>query len=511
MNIKRNSITTKIVLLCIGFGVVASIGAWFLFRGTITEIKYEHVLQTERNECYFLQKHLGEGDWHVDGTRLYLGNTFLGDGSRANANIEPFEEFERLTGSLCYTMLRLPDGNYLRIAGSTRGADGDTIVGTLIEDYVSKSLDKNGEFYGPANVVGVQIYCYYKAVYNETSDKPLGCIVLGHNVSEIQEQVALLQRRYCFMMFGFIIIMILAFYGSLNGFRNSIIKIKDYLDRIGSGEFPKDTLHITSKDELGQVVDSVNSMVVSLKQHKDMCNDLNIAQRIQSSALPKVDFHSEHAEISASIHTAKEIGGDFYNYFQIDETHIALVVADAEGKGIPAAMLMMKAKTLIDSFLKIYLSPKKVLDAVNTALYENNETCTFVTIWLGICNLSTGELRIANAAHNNPFISYNGGKFEKLTGPHGFPAGATDDLALQEYTINLHNGDRIFLFTDGVTEAFNEDMKQFGETRLQQMLSEYSGDSSQELLLSIHDGLQLYRGNAARSDDETMLVFTYKS
>lgn len=511
MNIKTNSITTKIAVLCLVFGIVASVGAWFLFRETITEIKYEHVLQTERNECYFLQKHLGEGDWHVDGTRLYLGDTFLGDGSRANANIEPFEEFERLTGSLCYTMLRLPDGNYLRIAGSTRGADGDTIVGTLIEDYVSKSLDENGEFHGPANVVGVQIYCYYKAVYNETSDKPLGCIVLGHNVSEIQEQVALLQRRYCFMMFGFIIIMILAFYVSLNGFRNSIIKIKDYLDRIGSGEFPKDTLHITSKDELGQVVDSVNSMLDALKAHKEICDDLDVAKRIQSSALPKDDFKSEAIEICASMHTAKEIGGDFYNYFPIDESHVAIVVADVEGKGIPAAMQMMKAKTLIDSFLKIYHSPKKVLDAVNVALKENNDRCTFVTIWLGICNINTGELTIANAAHDYPFISYSGGKFEKLDGPHGFPAGVLEDLQVTEYSIFLHKGDRVFLYTDGVTEAFNEEMKQFGETRLQQMLSEYSGDSSQELLLSIHDGLQLYRGNAARSDDETMLVFTYKS
>ncbi len=512
MNVKRNSITTKIVLLCVGFGVVASIGAWLLFEETITKIEYEHVLATERNECYFLEKHLGEGKWHVEqGTQLFLGDTFIGDGSRQNANIAPFEEFEKLTGSLCYTMLRLPDGNYLRIAGSTRGADGDTIVGTFIEDYVSKSLDEKGEFYGPANVVGVQIYCYYRALYDETSNKPLGCIVLGHNISEIKEQVALFQRQYCFILLGFILIMILAFYISLSGWRKSIIQIKEYLGRIGGGEFPDEKLRATTTDEIGQVVDSVNSMVVSLKQHKDMCNDLNIAKQIQTSALPKEDFHSEHAEISASMYTAKEIGGDFYNYFQIDETHIAIVVADAEGKGIPAAMLMMKAKTLIDSFLKIYLSPKTILDAVNTALYENNDTCTFVTIWLGICNLSTGELRIANAAHNVPFISYNGGKFEKLVGPHGFPAGATDDLCLDEFSVSLHDGDRIFLYTDGVTEAFSEDTKQYGETRLRQVLNDFRGESIQDLIHSVHTNLVAYTSNVGPSDDETMVAFKFKS
>lgn len=512
MNLKRNSITTKIVLLCVGFGVVASIGAWLLFEETITKIEYEHVLATERNECYFLKKHLGEGDWHIEqGNKLYLGDTFIGDGSRQNANIAPFENFERLTGSLCYTMLRLPDGNYLRIAGSTRGADGDTIVGTLVEDYVSKSLDEKGEFYGPANVVGVQIYCYYKAFYDETSDKPLGCIVLGHNVSEIKEQVRLFQRQYSFLLLAFILIMILAFYVFLTKWRKSIIQIKEYLGRIGTGEFPEEKLQATTSDEIGQVVDSVNSMVVSLKHHKDMCNDLNIAKHIQSSALPKEDFHLEHIEITASMHTAKEVGGDFYNYFQIDETHVAIVVADAEGKGIPAAMLMMKAKTLIDSFLKIYLSPKKILDAVNTALYENNDTCTFVTIWLGICDLYTGELRIANAAHNSPFISYNKGKFEKLTGPHGFPAGATDDLCLNEYSVFLHEGDKVFLYTDGVTESFNENKKQFGETRLQQILNNYTGDSIQDLIQSVHTNLNSFTGNAGPSDDETMVAFKFKS
>lgn len=503
------SITTKLVVICLLLGTISVVCAWVLVGKTLTKIEYFHVVNTEHTEILFLQDYLGSGDWRVEDNKFYVGDVFLGDGTQKNANISPFEDFKQKTGTWCYTMMREPNGKYLRIAGSTKGANGESIVGTYIEDYVAKSLDENGVFDGPANVQGVPMYCLYKAVYAENNSKPIGCIVLGHNISEVEEHIAQLNKNYCVLLYGLILLIIVAFFILMSGWKLSIGKIEDYLARIEHGEIPDEKLSVRNKDEIGRVAESVNAMTLALRKHRDICNDLEVAKRMQLSAVPEQGYKSNHLEICAIMHPAKEVGGDFYNYFDVDDTHVAITIADVAGKGVPASLLMMKAKTLIDSYLKIYKTPKAVLDAVNVNIRENNDTLTFVTIWLGIIDITTGEMLVANAGHDYPFVTKNG-HFELLEGVHGFPAGVTDDIRLTNFTVQLQKDDTLFLYTDGVTEAFNVNQEAFGKNALQKVLDDTQSESLQTILDTVQNELSSFVGGNSQSDDITMVVVKYK-
>ena len=192
--------------------------------------------------------------------------------------------------------------------------------------------------------------------------------------------------------------------------------------------------------------------------------ELKIASVIQESSLNAHIPERDDIDIVATMTPAKEVGGDFYDYFMIDDDHVGMVVADVSGKGVPAALFMMVTKILISEKAKMGASPAEVLEFVNDRICANNKADMFVTVWLGILEISTGKLTAANAGHNNPAIYRKANDaYEVIKEKHGLIIGAIENIKYSNFEIKLEKGDKIFLYTDGVTESKNKDGKMFAE------------------------------------------------
>lgn len=241
--------------------------------------------------------------------------------------------------------------------------------------------------------------------------------------------------------------------------------------------------------------------------------ELNVATQIQASMLPCV-FPAfpeyEEFDIYASMDPAKEVGGDFYDFFLVDPDHLALVMADVSGKGVPAALFMMITKTLLKNAAQSGLCPGAVLETVNNQLLENNEAGMFVTVWLGIYEISTGRLTAANAGHEYPAVKRVGGSFTLFKDKHGFVMGGMEDVTYREYELTLHAGDILFLYTDGVAEATNKEKQLYGTDRMLDALNKKENADSKELLLTVRADIDLFVGEAEQFDDITMLALKIK-
>jgi sigma-B regulation protein RsbU (phosphoserine phosphatase) len=185
----------------------------------------------------------------------------------------------------------------------------------------------------------------------------------------------------------------------------------------------------------------------------------------------------EEFDIYATMQPAKEVGGDFYDFFLIDSDHLALVIADVSGKGVPAALFMVIAKTLIKNQTLAGMEPADVFTAVNTQLCENNDAGMFVTGWMGILEISTGRFTYANAGHNPPLIRKKDGEYEYLKARAGLVLAGMEGIRYRQYEIMLEPGDGLYLYTDGVTEATNEENTLYGEDRLRDILNRHKDDT----------------------------------
>ena len=240
--------------------------------------------------------------------------------------------------------------------------------------------------------------------------------------------------------------------------------------------------------------------------------ELSMAADIQTGALPQ-DFPAfperKDFDIYASMTPAKEVGGDFYDFFLIDEDHLGIVIADVSDKGVPAALFMMSARILISNMAKMVKSPKEVLENANMALNQNNSEKMFVTVWLGILDLRDGTLTAANAGHEYPILTNPEGVFEILKDKHGFVLGAMPKMKYREYTIHLMPGSKVFVYTDGVPEAANAQREFFGLERTLDALNRVKDQTPEALLRSVHEAVNEFVGNAPQFDDLTMLCVEY--
>ena len=243
-------------------------------------------------------------------------------------------------------------------------------------------------------------------------------------------------------------------------------------------------------------------------------SELNIAKNIQNNILPSnYSIFKDHKEfdIYASMIPAKEVGGDFYDMFLIDDNHLAVVIADVSGKGIPGALIMMTAKTLIKNTALNGYSVDEVFNRVNERICEGNNLSHFVTSWLGIIDLTTGKLEFVNAGHNPPLLySKKDNSFEYLkTKPNLFLAGF-EGTKYTKQEITLNKDDKLFLYTDGVTEATNEKDELYGEERLQKYLNKHIEDTPENTLKEVKKDIDKFVGNREQFDDITMLEFLFK-
>ncbi len=246
------------------------------------------------------------------------------------------------------------------------------------------------------------------------------------------------------------------------------------------------------------------------KERESIRMELNAATLIQTSMLPRI-FPAfperEEFEIYGFMHPAREVGGDFYDFFLVDENHLALVIADVSGKGIPAALFMVTAKTLIKNQAQTGDSPGNVMETVNNLLCENNEAQMFVTVWLGILEISTGRLTAVNAGHEYPVLKKKGEAFELLKDVHGFVAAGMENVRYREYELQLKEGDVLLVYTDGAAEAADKQQALYGTERMLAALNEPgAGDGPKECCDRLKRDIDKFVGEAPQFDDITMLA-----
>ena len=241
-----------------------------------------------------------------------------------------------------------------------------------------------------------------------------------------------------------------------------------------------------------------------VKENEKIKSELDVASRIQNSVLPKESCEYVYGIMDA----AKEVGGDFFDYFYIDDSHLALVIGDVSGKGIPASLYMMKTETLIQSLTKTFKNDTAlIMERCNVALCTNNDANMFVTCWLGIINLSSGELKYTNAGHNKAILILNG-KAEYTTEKSGIILGAFDSAKYEEKTVKLNKGDKILLYTDGVTESHNSNDELFGDDRLLEYVNN-NIKAPKDFVLGLRQNLNEFAGCAEQFDDITIMMYDH--
>ena len=296
---------------------------------------------------------------------------------------------------------------------------------------------------------------------------------------------------------------------------NNLNKINTTLGRITDGDLNV-TVDVRSNKEFSSLSDDINSTVSTLKKYiaeaaARIDKELEYAKQIQLSALPTNFPDDENYSIYADMIAAKEVGGDFYDFYKLDDSTVAFLAADVSGKGIPAAMFMMTAKTIIKDLAESGMAVNDIFTKANEKLCENNESGMFVTAWMGILDLKTGNVQFANAGHNPPLLKRANGEFEYLKTKAGFVLAGMEGIRYRVGEITINPGDRLFLYTDGVPEATNSENKLYGEDRLLTFMNQNSNIEATKLLPALKNNIDEFVGEAPQFDDITMLMLDYKS
>ncbi|MCD4679755.1 MAG: SpoIIE family protein phosphatase [Bacteroidales bacterium] len=270
-------------------------------------------------------------------------------------------------------------------------------------------------------------------------------------------------------------------------------------------------LEITIKKAIKEIEISQKA----LKEHDQLVsiqNDLEIARDIQQSIIPRqfppfpgrTDF-----ELYASMNAAKSVGGDFYDFFLIDEDNLGIVMADVSDKGIPAAIYMAVSRTIIHASAIKEMEPQECLYFSNNLLAKDNENSMFVTVFYGILNIKTGVMKYSNAGHNPPYILEKDGGIKLIEPTHDKVLGIIEDCKFKTKSINLNPGDGLFLFTDGVTEAMSPKFELYTEEKLEGLLAEIKEKRPEEIIDTVYKSVVAHANGALQSDDITMLAFRY--
>ena len=301
--------------------------------------------------------------------------------------------------------------------------------------------------------------------------------------------------------------------------------LSEGVKEISGGNLDK-KIEVNTQDEIADLANSFNSMTDNLKMYvqnltkvtaekEKIATELNVARNIQVSMLPhNFDLGDKHFEIYATMNAAKSVGGDFYDFYLLDENHLVITIADVSGKGIPAALFMANSKTVLRNFALTMTNPDDfaaVMACANNQLCQNNDEIMFVTVFMGMLDLKTGKFIYVNGGHNPPLV-YNSQekKFRYLPVEENCVLGLMEETPYEQQEIILNHGDILYLYTDGVTEAMDEQNNQYGEKRLENFLNKIEAQKSlQEILQKVHEDLTTHVGTAEQSDDITMLVLRF--
>lgn len=386
-----------------------------------------------------------------------------------------------------------------------------TILTAMTRDFAS--IDKAVMFDEGIYIGGKFQRCF--CMYDETEGFRI-LAVYPYSEAMASRDVSLkVMTAMQILIFGALFILI--FYLVRKLVVRNIHKINESLSAITDGNLDT-VVDVRSHLEFDSLSNDINATVDTLKRYikeaeERIDAELAFAKAIQHSALPAVHplyDNRKEFDIFASMHTAKEVGGDFYDFYFIDEDHLAFLIADVSGKGIPAAMFMMRSKTIIKSYAESGMSVEEVFTLANEKLCEGNDAGMFVTAWMGILNIRNGKVLFANAGHNHPLVKHSDGTFEYLKSRAGFVLAGMEGVRYRKNELVLEPGDAIYLYTDGVTEATDLNEELYGEDRLHSILEKYKDETMEVICSEIKKDVDLFAGEAPQFDDITMLALKYK-
>lgn len=385
--------------------------------------------------------------------------------------------------------------------------EGQNLIVTGI--YIDRTkMPENEPF--QAKVYGTNSYCLYVV-----SEGYYIIAVIPYTEAFFSRDMSVYVTVFMdFVIFGILFIWVYLLIKKL--IVENISRVNRSLAQITEGNLEV-TVNVRSNEEFASLSDDINSTVVTLKHYiteaaARIDKELEFAKEIQHSALPTITpSYSKISsfDIFASMYTAKEVGGDFYDFYFIDKNRLAFLIADVSGKGIPAAMFMMTSKTLLKDYLESGKSVNDVLTIVNKRLCEKNSTGMFVTAWMGVINLNTGLVEYSNAGHNPPLVRSKNGEFEYIDTSADFILAGMDDVEYSKNELQLSPGDEIFLYTDGVTEATDANKQLYGEKRLLEFLNTLHGISAQEMCDAVKADVDEFVKDAPQFDDITILCLKY--
>ncbi|MDO4748202.1 MAG: SpoIIE family protein phosphatase [Eubacteriales bacterium] len=412
------------------------------------------------------------------------------------------------------------ENRYVGQTGFVIITDENNLIVSSHQDEIGKHADSIGIKLGnsdenavfSANINGEECFCkhiVYESIagdYNIIAVYPKEEAMFSKNIST--QINTFMQILVFIVLFGSIYVMIKRLVV------DKIHSINTSLAKITGGDLDE-KVDVRDHQEFASLSDDINSTVDTLKHYIDEAaaridKELEYAKNIQRSALPSVfppfpnrtDF-----DIYATMEPAKEVGGDFYDFYLLDNDKLGVLIADVSGKGIPAAMFMMRAKTTLKGLVESGIEVDEVLSRANKSLCEGNDAGVFVTVWLGIVDLRTGILNFGNAGHNPPFIRHKNGEFEMLKSRPNFVLGGMEGVKYTKNEVQLLPGDEIFMYTDGVTEATNLENELFTEERLIQVLNKNPNEGVENRLVTVKEYIDSFVGSAEQFDDITMVSF----
>jgi len=340
---------------------------------------------------------------------------------------------------------------------------------------------------------------------------------------ELMADIAILNRNVFFIGIAGLIILLLLIISIAGSITKPLRLLADATKGIATGNLDVKIPVTKTGDEIGKLTDSFVYMERSLKQYiKELTettaakerieSELNVAREIQMSFLPKIfpPFPDrKEFEIFAFIEPAREVGGDFYDFFFIDQDHLYFCIGDVSGKGIPASLFMAVTKTLIKANTTKDITPAEVLNGVNQELCIDNETAMFVTIFCGILNTRTGEVSYSNGGHNPPYLCSNSKGITALNDKSGMALGVLDEATYTTNKVTIGNGDRIFLYTDGVTEAMDKEGIMYSDDRLINLLEEQKDFTPEMIVNKTFNEVKNFSSGAPQADDITIMAIQF--
>ena len=471
----------------------------------------------------------------VVGADLFLDN--IANAVAASGEDSAFEFIVNGNGHVVFSPMK---EGLLQVKANEDALDLRETENKELSDFIRKAMDQNTDIQ-PVNIDGIDYYMAGAPI------KAVGWVLVSAVSKEVTDQPAvLMEERYDSILSD----ALTSFTNGIDSSRRMILVLLIIAVILGTGAAmilakrivtPLETMTkqvaslggedlqfrmepaLRTGDEIEVLAGSFADLSARTLQYLDQVKkvtaekeriaaELSMATAIQASQLPRLfpafPNRSEF-DVYASMTPAKEVGGDFYDFFMIDDDHIAIVMADVSGKGVPAALFMMVSRVLIKSHLQNGEKVSEALANVNDQLCEGNEAEFFVTVWVGVIEISTGKGTAANAGHEHPALRRAGGSYELITYRHSPAVATLQGLRFREHEFELHPGDSFFVYTDGVTEASKADHELFGNDRLITALTRDPDAAPEEILKNVMDGITQFVSGAEQFDDITMLCFKY--